>query len=61
MVSVFKNATLDLTVSNLTPTFPDLQKERTHTRAQKSVLLSSEKPHNSQQTKGPSSLKLRNI
>ena len=34
MVSVFNGATLDLFVSNLTVTFPDLQNERTYTQAQ---------------------------
>ena len=38
MVSVFNGATLDLTVSNLTVTFPDLQNERTYTQALKTTV-----------------------
>ena len=52
IVSVFNGATLDLTVSNLTVTFPDLQNERTYTQAPKPFLLVSEKPCNSRQTIG---------
>ena len=43
IVSVFNGSTLDLTVSNLTVTFPDLQNERTYTQAPKPLLLASEK------------------
>ena len=38
MVSVFNGATLDLTVSNLTVTFPELQNERTYTQALKTTV-----------------------
>ena len=44
MVSIFNGATLDLAVSNLTMTFPDLQKEHTHRQVPKPFLLASEKP-----------------
>ena len=39
MVSVFNSATIDLAVSNLTVTFPDLQNERTYTQAPKPLVL----------------------
>ena len=56
MVSVFNGATLDLAVSNLIVTFPDLQNERTYTQAPKPLLLASETPCNSRQTIGSLSL-----
>ena len=60
MVSVFIGAALDLAVSNLTVTFPDLQKDRTYAQAPKPLLITSEKPCNSRQT-GSSSLELSNL
>ena len=61
MDSVFNGVTVDLAVTNLTVPLPDIQKERTYTRAQKPLLLASEKPCNTLQTIGSSSLELSNL